>query len=149
MIRDPVGERVMTTLITKTIDDITADQMNRIVRRLSRMPKTERDYPKRVADVITEELGPELAIDYIDKALAAGQITVREYDEMRATILLTAPRRTVPPPLVRQMSAEILESQRKLREDFRRLTGQGQEAFRKPFTALDKDVKRIRKAWGL
>lgn len=149
MNRDPLGDRVVTTLITRTINDITADQMNRIIRRLSRMPQTERDIPKRVADVITEELGPEKAIQYIDKALAAGQITVRDYDEMRATILLTAPRREVPPPLVRRMSQEILETQRKIREDFRRLTGQGQQAFRKPFTSLDEDVKKIRRSWGL
>ncbi|GAJ06163.1 unnamed protein product, partial [marine sediment metagenome] len=36
-----------------------------------------------------------------------------------------------------------------LREDFRRLSGASQQAFRKPLQALDEDVKRIRKAWGL
>jgi len=146
---DPLGERVTSTLLTKTINDISADQMNRIVRRLSRMPQAQRGIPKRVADVITEELGAQKAIQYIDKALAAGQITAREYDEMRAAIILEAPRREIPPPLVRQMSREILQTQEKLREDFRKLTGQGQEAFRKPFQAVDQDVKRIRKAWGL
>jgi len=146
---DPVGERVVTSLLTRTINDITRDQMNRIIRRLSRMPPAERGIPKRVAEVICEELGAQKAIQYIDKALAAGQITVREYDEMRATVLFLAPSREIPPPLVRQMTNEILETQRRIREDFKKLTGEGQQAFRRPFKAVDEDLKRIRKSWGL
>lgn len=146
---DTVGVRILKTLIGKTINDITADQMNRIIRRLSRMTTSERGIPKRVAEVIADELGTQKAIQYFDKALAAGQITVREYDEMRATLLLLVPRTEVPTPAVRRMAAELVEGQRKVREDFNRLTGASREAFRKPFEAVDKDVKRLRKSWGL
>ena len=51
---DTVGARVIKTLVTRTINDITMDQMNRIVRRLSRMPRAERGIAVRVADVIAE-----------------------------------------------------------------------------------------------
>jgi len=146
---DTLGTRVLKTLVTRTINDITSEQMNRIIRRLSRMPARERGIPRRVADVLSDELGPKKALVYIDKALAAGQIKVREYDEMRAALLLPMPRKEIPAPAVRRMAAEVVESQERLREDFRRLTGMGQEAFRKPFEKVDEDVKRIKKAWGL
>jgi len=146
---DPIGERLITTLLTKTINDITVDQMNRIVRRLSRMPRAERGIPKRVADVIADELGPQKALQYVDKALAAGQISAREYDEMRAALLLPMPRAEIPAPTIRRMAGELLQTQQRMREDFKKLTGQGQQAFRKPLQAIDEDVKRIRKAWGL
>lgn len=148
-LEDPIGERIITTLLTRTINDITRDQMNRIIRRLSRMPRAERGIPKRVADVIAEEIGPQKALMYADKALAAGQISAREYDEMRAALLLPMARAEIPAPTVRRMARELLETQQKVREDFRKLTGQGQQAFRKPFQAVDEDVKRIKKAWGL
>jgi len=146
---DTVGARILKTLVTRSINDISMDQMNRIVRRLSRMPQTERGVPKRVADVLTDEIGPQRALVYIDKALAAGQITVREYDEMRAALLLPLPRKEIPPPTVRKMAAELVEGQERLRQDFRKLTGMGQEAFRKPFNAVDEDVKRMKRALGI
>lgn len=144
-----ISGRVVTTLLTRTINDITRDQMNRIVRRLARMPTAERGIPKRVAEVIADELGTQKALEYIDKALGAGQISVREYDEMRATLLLLLPRKEIPPPTVRAMTQEIVETQRRIREDFKKLTGQGQQAFRRPFTAVDEDVKRIKRSLGL
>ncbi len=146
---DTVGVRVLKTLINKTINDITMDQMNRIVRRLNRMPRTERGIPKRVADVLADELGPQKAIQYLDKALAAGQIKMREYDEMRAALIFPIPRAEIPYPTVRRMAAELLQGQQRLKEDFNKLTGQGQAAFRKPFEAVDQDVKRLKKAMGL
>ena len=146
---DTVGVRILKTLVTRTINDVTMDQMNRIVRRLNRMPRTDRGIPRRVAEVLADELGSQKAVQYLDKALAAGQIKAREYDEMRATILLLVPRTEVPTPAVRRMAAELLEGQRRVREDFSRLTGPSREAFRKPFEAVDEDVKRLRKAWGL
>lgn len=141
--------KIVHTMLTKTINDITAEQMNRIIRRISRMSRTERGIPKRVADTIADELGPQKALQYIDKALAAGQLKVREYDEMRAALLMPIPRQEIPIPTVRRMAAELLQGQEKLREDYRRLTGAGQQTFRKPVEALNEDVKRIRKAWGL
>ncbi|MBA7671315.1 hypothetical protein ES703_79471 [subsurface metagenome] len=146
---DTVGARILKTLVTRTINDITMDQMNRIVRRLNRMPRTERGIPKRVADVLADEIGPHKALQYIDKALAAGQITVREYDEMRAALLLPMPRAEIPAPTIRRMAAELVHGQQRLKEDFNKLTGQGQVAFRKPLEAVDQDVKRLRKALGL
>lgn len=146
---DTLGTRILKILVTRTINDITYEQMNRIIRRLSGMPARERGIPKRVADVLADEIGPHKALVYIDKALAAGQIKVREYDEMRAALLLPLPRREIPAPVVRRMVGEVVESQQRLREDFRKLTGMGQDAFRKPFKAVDEDVKRMRKALGL
>ena len=146
---DTLGTRVLKTLVTRTINDITHEQMSRIVRRLGRMPQRERGIPKRVADVLADELGPQKALQYVDKALAAGQIKVQEYDEMRAALLLPMPRKEIPAPTIRRMTAELVQGQEKLREDFRRLTGAGQQAFQKPFKAVDEDVKRMRKALGL
>ena len=146
---DTLGTRVLKILVTRTINDITYEQMNRIIRRLSRMPARERGIPRRVADVLADELGPKKALQYIDKALAAGQIKVQEYDEMRTALLLPMPRKEIPYPTIRRMAAELVQGQEKLREDFRRLTGAGQQAFQKPFKAVDEDVKRIRKSWGL
>lgn len=146
---DTLGTRVLKTLVTKTINDITYEQMSRIVRRLGRMPKADRGIPKRVADVLADELGPQKAIQYIDKALAAGQISAREYDEMRAALILPLPRKEIPTPAVRQMVNELAEGRKKVREDFRKLTGQGQAAFRKPFDAVDKDVQRLMKSLGI
>ena len=146
---DTVGARILKILVTRTINDITMTQMNRIVRRLSRMPRTERGIPKRVADVLADELGPQKALQYIDRSLAAGHIKAREYDEMRAALLLPMPRAEIPAPTVRRMAAELMQGQQRLKEDFNKLTGQGQTAFRKPFEVVDKDVKRMRKAIGL
>lgn len=146
---DTVGTRILKTLVTRTINDITYEQMSRIVRRLGRMPKTDRGIPKRVADVLADEIGPQKALVYIDKALAAGQIKAREYDEMRTALLFPMPRREIPAPMIRKMVGEMVQGQERLREDFRKLTGIGQEAFRKPFEKVDEDVKRMRKALGL
>lgn len=65
---DTVGARILKTLVTRTINDITYEQMNRVARRLSRMPTRERGVPKRVADVLADEIGPQKALQYIDKA---------------------------------------------------------------------------------
>jgi len=146
---DSLGTRVLKTLVAKTINDITYEQMSRIVRRLSRMPKRDRGVPIRVADVLADEIGAQKALVYIDKALAAGNIKAREYDEMRAALLLPMPRREVPAPTIRKMAAELVQGQERLRDDFRKLTGMGQEVFRKPFKNVDEDVKRLKKSWGI
>jgi len=146
---DTLGTRILKTLVTRSINNITYEQMNRIIRRLRGMPTRERDIPKRVADVLADEIGPQKALQYIDKALAAGQIKAREYDEVRAALILPMPRKEIPYPAVRRMATELVEGQGRLRNDFRRLTGAGQEAFQKPFKAVDEDVKKIKKAWGL
>lgn len=146
---EEVSTKIVRTMLTKTINDITVDQMNRIVRTISRMPRADRDIPVKVADVIAAELGPQKALQYVDKALAAGQISVRDYDQMRAALIMPIPRQEIPEPAVRRMAQDLVETQRRLNEDFKRLTGAGQQAFRKPFEAVSKDVQRIRRSWGI
>lgn len=146
---DTVAANIIKVLVTKTINDITYEQMSRIARRLGRMETRERGVPKRVADVLADELGPQKALQYIDKALAAGNIKAREYDEMRAALLLPLPRTEIPAPAIRRMATELVKGQERIREDFRKLTGMGQQAFRKPFQTVDEDVKKMRKALGL
>lgn len=146
---DTVAARMIETLLTRTINDITTSQMNRIVQRLNRMSQTDRGIPKRVADVLAEELGPEKALQYVDKALAAGQISMREYDEMRAALIFPMPREEIPKPQVAIAARALVAGHKQLQEDFKRLSESGQAAFRKSVEALDKDVKRIKKSWGI
>jgi len=146
---DMLGTRVLRTLVTRTINDITYEQMSRIVRRLARMRKIDRGIPMRVADVLADELGPQKALQYCDKALAAGQIKLKEYDEMRTALLLPMPREEIPYPTVRKMATELVQGQERVREDFKKLTGAGQDMFRKPFSAVDEDVKRLKKSLGI
>ena len=140
---------MIEALASLPIDDITYEQMSRIARRIHRLSGPERNVPKRVADILAEELSPQKALQYVDKAFAAGMIKAREYDKMRAALILPLPRKEIPPPLVPRMASELLEGQRRIREDFRKLSGTSQQALRKPFQVLDEDVKRIRKAWRL
>ena len=144
-----VAEQMIKTLETKTVNDISYVEMNRIISRIKQMPERERDAPKRVADVLAEEIGAKKALIYVDKALAAGMITARDYEQMRAALIFPLPRAEIPAPTIAREAAALLETQIRIREDFRRLSLAGREGFRKPFEALDKDVKRLRKAWGL
>jgi len=146
---ETLSAKMLKALVGRTINDISYEEMNRIIRRIQRMPQRERDAPKRVADVLAEEIGEKKALTYVDKALAAGMITARDYEQMRAALIFPIPRAEVPAPTVARGAAELIETQRRVREDFKRLSGASQEALRKPLEALDKDVKRLRKAWGL
>jgi len=146
---ETLSAQMIKTLETKTINDITYEEMNRIIHRIQGMPQRERDAPKRVADVLAEEIGIKKALQYVDKALAAGMITARDYEQMRAALILPLPRAEIPAPTVAREAAGLLETHVRMRQDFRRLSGAGREALRKPMEALDQDVKRIRKAWGL
>jgi len=144
-----LGTQILKGLITKSINDISYEQMNRIVRALQRMSRGERDAPKRVADVLTEELGSEKALEYLDKSLAAGLIKAKDYNQMRSVLILPLPREEIPRPIVARAAAELVETQTRLRQDMGRLAGAGRQALEKPFQALDSDVRKIRKAWGL
>lgn len=144
-----LATQMLKGLITKTINDVSYEQMNRIVRALQRMSRGERDAPKRVADVLTTELGSQKALEYLDKSLAAGLIKARDYNQMRAALILPLPREEIPRPTVARAVAELLETQTRLREDMGKLAGAGRQAVEKPFQDLDADVKKIRKAWGL
>lgn len=98
---------------------------------------------------------PTWRLEEAYEALGASQATGIEIVEANRAYALSAIReilweRGKLPPEETELAADIiLESQRRLRENFRRLFGVSQQAFRKPFQALDEDVKRIRKAWGL
>lgn len=144
-----LGTQMLKGLVTGSINDITYEQMNRIVRALSGMRRSDRDAPKRVADVLTTELGAQKALQYLDKALAGGLITRRDFEAMRAALVLPLPREEIPRPTVARAAAELLETQTRIREDMRRLAGTGRKVVEKPFQDLDADVKRLRKAWGL
>jgi len=145
---EPVlGNQLLKTLITRTINDITHEQMSRIVSRLGRMPVRERGVPKRVADVLADELGPQKALQYLDKALEAGQIKIGDYDEMRSALILPMPRADIPYPTVRRMAADLVRGQQGLKSTFNQLSVTGQKALRKPVEDLNADVKRLRKAW--
>ena len=144
-----IGTQMLKGLITGSINDISYAQMNRIVRALQRMSRGERDAPKLVAAVLTEELGAAKALEYLDKSLAAGLINKRDFEAMRASLILPLPREEIPRPVVARMSAELLETQTRLRGEVRRLRQTGSTAFKTPFKALDDDVKRLRRAWGV
>ena len=146
---ETIGAQMLKGLITRSINDISYAQMNRIVRALQRMSRGERDAPRRVADVLSRELGPQKALEYIDKALAGGLIKRQDYEVMRAALLLPLPRQEIPAPTVARAAADLLETQTRLREEMGRLRRAGSQALEKPFRDLDEDVKRIRKAWGL
>ena len=146
---ETLSAKMLKALVGRTINDISYEEMNRIIRRIQRMPQRERDAPKRVADLLAEEIGEKKALTYVDKALAAGMITARDYEQMRAALIFPLPRAEIPAPTIAREAAALLETQIRIREDFRRLSLAGREGFRKPFEALDKDVKRLRKAWGL
>ncbi len=146
---DTIGTQMLKGLITGSINDISYAQMNRIVRALQRMSRGERDAPKLVANVLTEELGAAKALEYLDKSLAAGLINKRDYEAMRAALILPLPREEIPRPVVAKAAAELLETQTRLRGELRRLRETGSTAFKTPFKALDDDVKRLRRAWGV
>jgi len=145
---DTIASQMLKGLVTGSINDITYEQMNRIVRALQRMSRGERDAPKLVAAVLTEELGPQKALGYLDKSLAAGLIKKRDYEAMRAALILPLPREEIPRPAVAKAAAELVETQTRMRGEVRRLRRTGSQALERPFRALDEDVKRLRRAWG-
>ena len=129
-------------------EGITSEQMNRIVRAVQRLAANVRDAPLQVADVLTEELGPQRALSYLDRALAGGLIRRRDFETMRSVVLEQLPREEVPAPTVAKAASELLETQTRMRQEIRRLRQTGSRAFEKPFRDLDADVKRLRRAWG-
>jgi len=146
---DTTGAKMIKALVVGTINDISFEKMSRIVHRLNRMSREDRDYPKRVADVLAEELGVAKSLQYIDKALAAGTIKLREYEQMRAALILTIPRAEIPKPLVAQAAQELIETQKRLQQEFGHLSEAGKQAFQKTFREVDEDARRLRRAWGL
>jgi hypothetical protein len=144
-----IGTSILKTLVEHTIDDITYEQMNRIVRRLSRMPESDRHSPVRVGQVIADELGEEKALQYVEKALANGMIKRSEYEPLRAAIILRMPREKIPRPWAAAGASELLAGQRKLQQDLAKVRELGVKSLQKPMETLNKDIERMRRAWGL
>jgi len=135
--------------VSHTIDDISYEQMSRIVRRLNRMSREDRGASKRVAEVLLDELGANKALVYVEKAFANGAIQSREYYALRGFIVLPKPREVTVAPTAGIASQQLIEGEKKLQQQFGQLTEAGKEALGTPFRMLDKDVKRLRRAWGL
>ena len=129
--------RLMEALLTRTINDITYGQMGSIVRRVHRLSTGERGSAKVVADVLTEEIGAEKALSYVEKAHAAGLITGRQYEELRALLFLPQPRERV-----------MLGTQR-LQRELSALEKGARALLEKPVQDLNRDAERLRRAWGI
>jgi hypothetical protein len=144
-----IGTQILKALVGHTIDDITYEQMNRIVRRLNRMPESDRNSPVRVGQVIADELGEAKALQYVEKALANGMIKQKEYEALRAAIILRMPREKVPEPWAGAAASQLVAGQRKLQQDLGRLSELGLSSMEKPIRALNKDIERMKRAWGV
>ncbi len=144
-----IGTSILKTMTEHTIDDITSDQMNRVIRRLRDMAQSDRNSPVRVGQVIADELGEEKALEYVEKALANGLIKRKDYDPMRAAIILRMPREKIPTPWAGAGSQQLLAGQKKLQEDLGKIRELGLSSLQKPVEKLNKDIQKIKKAWGL
>ncbi len=129
--------------------DIPSEIMNRIVGRLNRMSREDRNAPDRVALVLYEELGPEKTIQYVEKAFANGLIRADVYYKLRALVTFPMKRAEIPPPWAGLGSQQLIKGQKVMQQDLGKLRQLGKTALEKPITDLNKDVKRIRRAWGL
>jgi hypothetical protein len=146
---ETVGALIIKALVSHTLDDISMDQMNRIVNRLSQMSRPDRDAPVRVALVIADEIGEEKALRYIEQALANGLITKADYEQMRATIVLRMPRTEVPAPWAAAGIKDLLEGQKGIQSDLARLRKTGEKSLVKALEKLNEDIERIKRAWGI
>lgn len=144
-----LGVQIIKTLTEHTIDDITMDQMNRIVRALSRMSRDDRDAPIRVGQVIADELGEEKALSYIEKALANGLIKRDDYEKMRSAIILRMPRTQIPAPWAGAGAQALVEGQKKIQQDLGRIRQLGLTSLEKASSTLNKDIEKIKRAWGV
>lgn len=144
-----LGIQILKTLVEHTIDDVTRDQMNTIVRRLSRMSRSDINSPVRVGQVLSDELGEAKALSYIDKALANGMIKFADYEKIRAAILLRMKRTEIPQARAVLGMRELTEGQKRIQEDLGKIRDLGMKTLEKPFSDLNKDIERIRRAWGV
>lgn len=144
-----IGTQLLKTLVEHTINDITYEQMNRIVRRLQRMSQSDRNAPQRVAEVLYEELGADKSLQYVEKAFANGMIKATEYYKLRAVLIFTKPREVTVPPAAGIASQQLLAGQKRLQQDLGKIRDLGLKSLAKPMEALNKDVERLRRAWGI
>lgn len=144
-----IGTQILKTLVEYTIDDITYEQMSRIVRRLNRMSRQDRGAPKRVAEVLYEELGADKSLQYVEKAFANGMIKANEYYQLRTFLVFPKPREVTVPPAAAVASRQLLEGQKRLQQDLGKIRDLGLKSLEKPMEALNKDITRLRKSWGI
>lgn len=157
-------------LATHTINDITYETMSKVSHRLGQMPPRERAAPKRVADVLVHYLGDEewkkltpeqqaktdkhvvgakKALSYVEKAYDNGLISKKDYLEMRGYLIMPIPRMEIPPTLAGIHTQELLHGQKTLQQTFGSLNEEAKKLLRKPFDDVNKDIERMKRAWGI
>ena len=144
-----IGTQLLKTLVEHTIDDITYEQMSRIVHRLNRMSREDRGAPKRVAEVLYDELGVNKALQYVEKSFANGMIKRRDYDQIRTFLVFPKPRAVTVQPLAGMGSRQLLEGQKRLQQDLGKIRELGLKSLEKPIENLNKDIEKLRRAWGM
>ncbi len=144
-----LASRFVQALTSGSINDISYAQMNRIIKRLGNMPPADRHVGVKVGKVLVDELGIAKANQYVEKALAQGLVSAKEYEELKAAVTLYTTRETLPPSWAGRGRRELLQAQKRLRVEAQQLGSTGKEVIKAPLQALDKDVERLRKAWGL
>lgn len=130
------------------VKGISTDKMNRIHRRLRRLPSKEQT-GVTVGKVLVEELGVVEANRYVEESLAEGTISVKEYNELKAAVVLHVPREQLPSSWAGRSRQELISTQRRIRKDASQLSNEGKEIIKAPLNALEKDVERIKRAWGV
>jgi len=113
------------------------------------MSRQDRGAPKRVAEVLYEEIGAEKSIQYVEKAFANGMIKANEYYALRTFLTFPMPRKEIPVPWAGRGSQELLAGQKRLQQDLGKIRDLGLKSLEKPMEALNKDVERLRRAWGI
>ncbi len=144
-----LGVQFIKALTEHTINDITLDQMNRIVRRLNRMSQSDRDAPKRVAEVLYDELGADKALQYIERAFANGTIPATKYYALRGFIVFPKPREVTVRPAAGIGSQQLIAGQKRIQQDLAKVRELGIEAVETPMRNLNKDIARLRRSWGI
>lgn len=145
-----LAAEMINALVGHTINDISYDQMNRIVHRLAGMRTDERKSPLRVADVVAQEIGPEKALKYVEIALKNGLITAHDYDIMRSALILSIPKENLPPgKSAGGLARELIEGQKALRRQFEQLEKPGRSEVLKPMSELDRQVQKFKKQIGM
>lgn len=146
---DSVAAGMIKGLVSHTINDVSYEEMNRIVRRLSRMTGTDRHAPQRVGAVLADELGEAKALQYVEKALANGLIKSSDYEPLRAAIILSLKRTEIPAPWAGAGARELIAGQRALQQDLGKIRQVGNRTLEKSADALNRDIEKLRRAWGL
>jgi hypothetical protein len=122
--------------------------MNRIVRRINGLSTADRAIPVKVATIIADELGPTKALTYVEKSFKNGNISFKDYTEMRAALILPMPKAEVPRETATGLARELIEAQQRLRRALEELpTPSKSDVLRAG--EVDKEVQKIRRVWKI